>query len=76
MGIDNALSLMDNSFMPMTRTELRKRRKHLGLTQKQMADRVGVHWNSLARMERGEMTISEPVARLVRFLVVHPELKR
>ncbi len=60
----------------MTGAELRRRRQRLGLTQKQMADRVGVHWNSLARMERGEMTISEPVARLVRFLVDHPERKR
>jgi hypothetical protein len=30
-----------------------------------------VHWNSLARMERGEMTISEPVSRLIRLLARH-----
>ena len=40
----------------------------MGLTLKGMADVVGLHWNSIARMERAEMTISEPVARLVRLL--------
>lgn len=54
--------------MPMTGPELRRCRTRLGLTQKQMADRIGIHWNSLARMERNEMTIVEPVARLVRLL--------
>ena len=54
--------------MPMAGTELRKLRQRLKLTQAQMAKKVGVHSNSLARMERGEMTISEPVARLVRFI--------
>lgn len=54
--------------MGMTGKELQRHRQRLGLTQKEMAERVGVHWNSLARMERDEMTISEPVARLVRLL--------
>ena len=40
----------------------------MGLTLKGMAEVVGLHWNSIARMERGEMTISEPVTRLVRLL--------
>ena len=54
--------------MPMNGSELRRHRAKMGLTLKGMADLVGVHWNSIARMERGEMTISEPVARLVRLL--------
>ena len=54
--------------MPMTGPELRKYRAHMKLTLQGMADLIGLHWNSIARMERGEMTISEPVARLVRIL--------
>lgn len=52
----------------MKGAELRQHRMRLGLTQKEMAERIGVHSNSLARMERDEMTISEPVARLVSLL--------
>jgi excisionase family DNA binding protein len=54
--------------MAMKGSELRRYRAKMGLTLKGMADLVGLHWNSIARMERGEMTISEPVARLVRLL--------
>ena len=53
----------------MTGAELRRHRKRLGLTQKAMADLLGLHWNSFARLERDEMMISEPVARLVRLLI-------
>ena len=55
--------------MGMAGDELRKHRRQLNLTQKEMANVVGVHKNSLARMERDEMTISEPVARFIRLLV-------
>jgi hypothetical protein len=34
-----------------------------------MAKLLGLHWNSLARMERGEMTITESLGRFVRLLV-------
>jgi len=53
----------------MAGEELRLYRTRFGLTQAAMARVLGVHWNSLARMERGEMIISEPVARLVRLLI-------
>ena len=46
--------------------ELRTIRKHLGKTQAQLAEAVGVATNTIARYERDEMKISEPVARLVR----------
>jgi len=48
--------------------ELRRVRKRLGLTQVQLAKELGVHWNSVARWERGEVGISEPVAKLLRIL--------
>jgi DNA-binding XRE family transcriptional regulator len=48
----------------------------LKLTQAEMAEKIGIRSNSLARMERGEMTISEPVSRLVQFLVAAGTSKR
>ena len=43
-------------------------RKSLGLTQADFAALVGVAPNSIARQERGEMGIREPLARLVRLM--------
>jgi DNA-binding transcriptional regulator YiaG len=48
--------------------ELRKIRKQMGLTQAEFGDLVGVHWNSIARQERNEIGIREPLARLIRLL--------
>jgi len=48
--------------------ELRKIRRSLSLTQGEMADRIGVRLNTVARWERGELKISEPVSRLIRLL--------
>jgi len=48
--------------------ELRQIRKQLGLTQAEFADLVGVAPNSIARQERGEIGIREPLARLIRLL--------
>jgi transcriptional regulator with XRE-family HTH domain len=59
--------------MPMKGAQLRKHRKQLGLTQKQMAKQLGLHWNSLARMERNEIGISEPVVKLVRMIAATKE---
>jgi len=53
----------------MTGAELKRYRQRLKLTQVGMAKQIGVHANSLARMEREEMVISEPVAKLVRLIV-------
>lgn len=62
--------------MPMTGAQLRKHRKHLGLTQKQMAKELGLHWNFLARAERGECGFSEPIVKLVRLIVKASKDKR
>lgn len=48
--------------------ELRSIRKTLGITQVQLAEKMGVVSNSVARWERDEVAISEPVARLARIL--------
>jgi transcriptional regulator with XRE-family HTH domain len=47
---------------------MRRLRRAMGLTQVELAERVGVASNSIARQERGEMGIREPLARLIRLL--------
>lgn len=49
----------------MTGRKLNAIRRKLGLTQAALAKAIGVASNTVARWERGEMTISEPAARLV-----------
>ena len=52
----------------------------MGLTQADFAALVGVAPNSIARQERGEMGIREPLARLVRLMakqmIAEREVKR
>ena len=52
----------------MTGEELRRIRMRLGLTQAAFSERLGIHPNSLARIERGEMGMRESLARLARLL--------
>ena len=47
---------------------LRKQRKVLGMTQVELARALGVAPNTVARYERDESGIPEPVARLVMLL--------
>ena len=52
----------------MTGQELKELRRQMGLTQKELAERIGVPWNTVARWEVGMRKIFEPVARLVHYL--------
>ena len=54
----------------MSGKQLQKIRNRLKWTQAQLADAVGVTWNTIARWERGEMVISEPAARLIRRILI------
>jgi transcriptional regulator with XRE-family HTH domain len=56
----------------MTGTELRRLRRRLHLTQRGLAERAGVHWNTIARQERDEVRITEPMARLYTLLATVP----
>ena len=47
---------------------LRQIRKRLGLTQSALAERLGVSPNTVARWERNEVPIREPMVRLIRML--------
>lgn len=44
----------------MNGAELREKRRALGMTQKQLAERLDVRENTVARWERGELTIANP----------------
>ncbi|MDF2459735.1 MAG: Antitoxin component of bacterial toxin-antitoxin system, MqsA [Nitrospira sp.] len=52
---------------------LRQQRKKLHLTQRELAEELGVATNTVARYERDESGIPEPVARLV--MLLHPKRK-
>lgn len=60
----------------MSAAELLRIRKRLGLTQQAFAERVGVTRNTIARQERGELGIGEPLARLIRLLANSPSPTR
>jgi transcriptional regulator with XRE-family HTH domain len=51
--------------MTMTGKTLRSVRRKLNWTQSRMAQAVGVATNTIARWEREEIGISEPVSRLI-----------
>jgi predicted transcriptional regulator len=68
VGLDISVTDTVICSMPMTGAQLRQHRKRLGLTQKQMAERLGLHWNSLARMERGEIGMRESTIKLIRLI--------
>ncbi len=53
----------------MTGEQMRRIRKRLGLTQRAFAQEMGWHPNSVAKAERGEMTITPMAARLARLLL-------
>lgn len=54
----------------MTGTELRRMRTAAGLSQRALAARLGVHWNTLARWERDELPIRDVVALSIRSVAV------
>lgn len=52
----------------VTGKDVRRIRKRLGLSQPQLAERLGVTKNSVARWERGEMGIRQSVVILLGML--------
>jgi len=46
----------------MTGADLRHERRRVGLTQRELAERMGLHRNTVARLERGEWPISDRLA--------------
>jgi DNA-binding XRE family transcriptional regulator len=60
----------------MTGRQLRQARSHLGMTQKELGEALGVHWNSVARMERDEFPIIRTTELAVKYLLVMESKKR
>jgi len=60
----------------MTGSELRQARSRLGMTQKKLGEALGVHWNSVARMERDEFPIIRTTELAVKYLLVMESKKR
>lgn len=52
----------------VTGSALRKIRQHLALTQAQLAEQLGVTSNTVARWERDEVRITEPMTKLIQLL--------
>jgi DNA-binding XRE family transcriptional regulator len=50
--------------------QMRQARKRLGMTQEEFGEALGVHWNSVARMERNEFPIIRTTELAVKFLLL------
>ncbi len=55
---------------------MRQLRLRCGWTQRDLAARIGLHPNTVARLERNEHPIRESVARLVRFVATSRPSRR
>ena len=60
----------------VTGEELRAVREKLSLTQKELGEALGVHWNSVARMERNEFPIIRTTELAVKYLLVMKSKKK
>jgi len=60
----------------MTGQELRQARKRLKMTQVGLADALEVHWNTIARAERGELPILKTTELAVKYLLGMESKKR
>jgi DNA-binding XRE family transcriptional regulator len=54
----------------MTGKEMQRARKTLGLTQRTLGEALGLHWNSIARMERDELPIVTQTELALRYLLL------
>ena len=45
--------------MQLAMTDMREIRRHLGLTQIEMAERLGVQQSTISRYERGDLTVDK-----------------
>lgn len=50
----------------MTGQDLRALRLAIGWTQREMGDELGIHANTVARLERGELPITKRMAQTIK----------
>jgi DNA-binding XRE family transcriptional regulator len=60
----------------MTGQELRRARRQLQMTQRELAQKLELHKNTVARMERDELPVVKTTELAVRFLLVTKGGKR
>ena len=60
----------------VTGLDLKRARAKLGMTQKELGEELGVHWNSVARMERDEFPIIRTTELAVKYLLIMQSKKR
>jgi transcriptional regulator with XRE-family HTH domain len=60
----------------MNGKELRRVRRRLKMTQKELGKALGIHKNSVARMERGEFPIIRTTELAVKFLLIMESKKK
>jgi len=60
----------------MTREELKNIRSRMGLTQAELAQKLKMARNSVARMESGRMIITPPMALLISFVAREAGVER
>ena len=51
------------------------RKEDLKLTQRQLGDALGLHWNTIARMERNELPIVKQTELAIGYLLLVKKLK-
>jgi len=54
----------------MTKAELRRARERLGMTQKQLAEAIGMRETSIARMENGLQRIMRTTELSIKYLLL------
>ena len=60
----------------VTGKQMREARKRLGMTQKELGEALGVHLNSVARMERDEFPIIRTTELAIKFLLITEKKRR
>jgi DNA-binding XRE family transcriptional regulator len=59
----------------MTGKAMRRARKTLGFSQHTLGDALGLHWNTIARMERGELDIMKQTELALKYLLLVKKTK-
>lgn len=52
----------------MTGQDLRALRSAIGWTQREMGDELGIHANTVARLERGDLPITKRMAQTIKLV--------
>jgi plasmid maintenance system antidote protein VapI len=60
----------------MTGADLRRERRRVRLTQRELAERMGLHRNTVARLERDEWPISDLLAGEFWYVLILAQMRR